>query len=93
MCGTFGPQCQQFAEWLLAEGLVHFIATDAHGPRSRRPLMCRAFERVVELSDVQTATDLCSTNPGFVASGEAVKPGRRMMVCRRPGWWRGKPAA
>ncbi len=31
ICGTFGPACRQLSEWLLAEGLVHFVATDAHG--------------------------------------------------------------
>ena len=71
MCGTFGPQCQQFSEWLLAEGLVHFVATDAHGPRSRRPLMRRAFERVVELTDEATALDLCSREPGQRCGGAA----------------------
>jgi protein-tyrosine phosphatase len=93
LCGTFGPQCQQFAEWLLAEGLVHFIATDAHGSRSRRPLMRRASERVIELADEQTAIELCSTNPGLVARGRTVKPGRRTATACRTNWWRTNPTA
>ena len=43
--GTFGPHVKAFSEWLLGRGLVHFIATDAHGVKSRRPLMRRAFDR------------------------------------------------
>jgi protein-tyrosine phosphatase len=85
--GAFGPQCQDFSEWLLAEGLVHFVATDAHGPRSRRPLMRRAFERVVELTDEATALDLCSVNPGNVAAGRSVRAGRREKPRRRRSWF------
>jgi protein-tyrosine phosphatase len=87
ICGTFGPECRQFCEWLLAEGLAHIVASDAHGVRSRRPLMRRAFERVVELTDEATALELCSVNPGHVAAGHAVRPGRREKPRRRGGWF------
>jgi protein-tyrosine phosphatase len=83
VCGTFGPNCQQFCEWMLAEGLVHFVATDAHGPRYRRPLMRRAFERVVELTDEATALELCSVNPAHGAAGRPVQAGRRDKPRRR----------
>ena len=86
LCGTFGPECEQLCKWLLAEGLVHFVATDGHGSRSRRPLMGRAFERVVEVTDEATAEDLCSRNPGRVAAGEPVRPGRRKVPRRRWGF-------
>jgi protein-tyrosine phosphatase len=92
LCGTFGPECQAFCEWLLSEGLVHFVATDAHGPRSRRPLMQRAFERVVELAGETTATDLCSNNPGRVAAGQSVTAGRREVKRQRRGWGRRRVA-
>jgi protein-tyrosine phosphatase len=88
VCGTFGPACRQLAEWILAEGLVHFIATDAHGSRSRRPMMRRAFVRVAELTDKATATDLCCRHPELVARGQAVMPGRRTMPRSKRSWWR-----
>ena len=31
LCGSFGPICQEFVEWMLEEGLVHFVASDGHG--------------------------------------------------------------
>jgi protein-tyrosine phosphatase len=93
LCGTFGPECQQLAESMLIEGLTHFVATDAHGPRSRRPLMRRAYERIAELTDVQTADDLCCHNPGLVAAGKAVARGRRPVPFRRRSWWRRKTVA
>jgi protein-tyrosine phosphatase len=86
LCGTFGPECQKFCEWLLAEGLVHFVSTDAHGPRSRRPLMQRAFDRAHELVGETTALELCSGNPGRVAAGQSVPPGRREPPRQRRGW-------
>ena len=86
LLGTFGPASQQMAEWMLREGLVHFIATDAHGVKSRRPLMRRAYERVAKLVDHHTAVDLCTTNPGLVANGQAVPGGRRQIAPR--GWKR-----
>jgi tyrosine-protein phosphatase YwqE len=81
------------AEWMLSEGLVHFLATDAHGQKSRRPLMQRAFQRVAELSDWETARELCCHAPADVAQGQTVAAGRRRRTVQRrslSGWftWR-----
>ena len=86
LMGTFGPRSQELAEWMLEQGLVHFIATDAHGTKSRRPLLHRAFERVAELTDEATALDLCCHYPALVASGKTVPAGTRKT--RRRGGWR-----
>ena len=87
LMGTFGPASQQMAEWMLAEGLVHFMATDAHGVRARRPLMRRAFDRVGELTDDATARSLCCDFPARVAAGLEVACGRQV-VARKPSGWR-----
>jgi protein-tyrosine phosphatase len=84
--GSFGPHCQQLAEWMLSEGFVHFVATDAHGTQSRRPLMRGAFERIWELSDAGTALDLCCHNPALAAAGQDVPGGRRNQA-KRASWW------
>ncbi len=86
LMGTFGPQSQQLAESMLRQGLVHFIATDAHGPTKRRPLMQRAYQRVIQLAGQQTADAICIDNPANVAVGQ--------LVAARTGapksqWWRG----
>ena len=83
LIGGMGPGPQQMAEWMLAEGLVHFLATDAHGPKARRPLMRRAFERVAELTDRETAVEVCCHNPGLVADGQQVAAGRRRSKVKR----------
>ena len=77
LMGTFGPGSQQMSEWMLEEGLVDFLATDAHSPRARRPLMQRAFERAADLVGDETAIDLCCRNPAAVAEGRDVEIVRR----------------
>ncbi len=84
LMGTFGTNSQQLAEWMLSEGLVHFIATDAHGIKKRRPLMHRAFERVCKLAGESMANTICIQNPGLVAQGQQVPAGR--LLRPRRGW-------
>lgn len=72
LLGTFGPAAQQMSEWMLDQGVVHFLATDAHGHNSRRPLMKHAFERVKQMLGEEIAIDLCCRNPAAVATGEDV---------------------
>ena len=84
LMGTFGSRSQELAEWMLEQGLVHFIATDAHGMKSRRPLMHRAYDRAAELVGESTAADLCSINPELVALGKPVAAGVRAR--QRRGW-------
>ena len=93
LSGSFGPVCRETAEWLLNEGLVHLVATDAHGSHTRRPLMQCAYERVAERTDQQTADDLCWHHPAAVAAGGDVPGGRRQAPHRRRAWWRRKSAA
>lgn len=87
LCGTFGPACEQLAVSIIDQGLAHFVATDAHGCKSRRPLLRRAYERIADIADRDTATTLCSTNPSLVATGQSVRAGRRAVAPRRRGWW------
>ena len=93
-CGTMGPHVEDMAEWMIGEGLVHIVATDGHGPRSRRPLMDRAYERICELADVETADDLCSRHPARIAAGRSVAAGRRAVQRRRrTSWWSSRKSA
>lgn len=62
LLGAFGRDVQKITERFLSAGLVHFVASDAHGSKSRRPMMRRAFERVRDLAGYQTACDVCCFN-------------------------------
>lgn len=88
VCGTMGSHVCDMAEWMITEGLVHIVSTDAHSPRVRRPLMSRAYDRICALVDVETANDLCSRNPGRIAAGRSIEAGRReVRRRRRTSWW------
>ena len=88
LTGTFGSASQEMAEWALRKGLVHFVGTDAHGTRSRRPLLKDCYRHVAELTDGETARDLFSENPRRVSSGQAVLAGRRAIVSPvTPNWF------
>jgi protein-tyrosine phosphatase len=87
LVGTFGREIKEFAESLIADGLVHFVATDAHGPRSRRPRLRRAFHRVSELAGGRVAYELCCINPACVVVDRKIVPGRRPIRARSTGGW------
>lgn len=77
LVGTFGPQSQAMAERMVVQGLVHFVATDAHGAKARRPLMRRAFERVTQLAGVEKANQVCATNPACAVTNRTLAVARR----------------
>ncbi len=89
LIGNFGPDSQRLAEWMLSHGLVHFIATDAHSPLKRRPLLQRAFQRACELVGEETSFDLCLHNPSQVACGKSVSATRPASHSRSPSPRRG----
>jgi protein-tyrosine phosphatase len=84
LMGAFGSQVQKFASSLVEQGLVHFVATDAHAVKTRPPVLSAAFARVADLAGENAAIELCCTNPKAVAAGKTVRPRRRERV--RPGW-------
>ena len=78
LLGAFGRDVQKLSERFLSAGLVHFVASDAHGSKSRRPMLRRAFERVRDLLGYQAAVDLCCSNPQDILSN------RPLTVASRP---------
>ncbi len=76
LVGTFGAPIQTMAEYMVSRGLVHFLATDAHGCQSRRPLMRRAFDRVCRMVGPQVAVEICAHNPARVVKNQRVVHGR-----------------
>jgi protein-tyrosine phosphatase len=69
LTGLFGSHVQRFAEFLVERRLVHFISTDAHGTKTRPPLLKAAFERATRLVGRETAVNLCCRHPAAVAAG------------------------
>ena len=92
MLGTFGPVSQSLAERLATEGLVHFVSTDAHGLKSRRPQLSGAHQRMVDLVGPVLADQCCRHNPAAVAAGRPVAAGRLGVKPVRGGWFGWKKA-
>lgn len=70
--GAFGYQARSFAEWLLRQRFAHFVASDARGTISRRPLLRQAFDFVADLIDEDTAHDLFCHHPAAIVAGMSI---------------------
>lgn len=87
LTGSMGKACQEVCHWMLQEGLVHFVATDAHGPTRRRPLLTRAWQTVRDLVGERAANELCRDFPRRVVDGQPVPQGRRPHRRPRRSWF------
>ena len=68
LTGYWGVRSQRMAEILLKKDAIHVIASDAHDPVNRPPLLSQAFERVCRLAGQHVAHALFVDNPGTVVS-------------------------
>jgi protein-tyrosine phosphatase len=91
LVGAFGPQIQKFCDQLIEQQLVHFVSTDAHGPKTRRPTLRPAFDRLLRRAGSDFAEAVCCYNPAQVAAGLEVSARVRTATsCAKAGWlsWR-----
>jgi protein-tyrosine phosphatase len=68
--GRFGKHAQSAAEDMMSRGLVHFIASDAHDPEFRPPILKAAFELIAAKYGEDTAVRLFITHPAATLTGE-----------------------
>ncbi len=66
LTGRFGRRAQEFAEHLLARGLVHLVASDAHDTQDRVPKLSPARAAVTEKFGTEVAQALFVENPRAV---------------------------
>jgi protein-tyrosine phosphatase len=89
LTGVFGPQIQRLSESLIEQGLVHFVASDAHATKARLPVLGAAFERVRQLAGSEAALDIFCRHPASVADGQSVPSGcRKSTKAAWTGWLR-----
>jgi protein-tyrosine phosphatase len=74
LLGRSGASARRAAEHLLRLRLVHLIASDAHSPDRRPPLLAEAFARVDALCGPTYAQEIAS-NAHRIIAGESVTPG------------------
>ncbi|MFZ5585634.1 MAG: tyrosine-protein phosphatase [Thermodesulfobacteriota bacterium] len=87
LTGGFGPKARKQARHLLREGLAHIIASDAHSPRHRPPLLSEAREALIDLVGSETALLMLKTWPQAVLEGRELELPPLPVARRRPGWF------
>ncbi|MEZ4599277.1 MAG: CpsB/CapC family capsule biosynthesis tyrosine phosphatase [Syntrophotaleaceae bacterium] len=69
LTGLFGVDANHCTRYLLKKKMVHFIATDAHSPRHRRPVLSKAVEEAASIIGKPAALALVTANPKAVLEG------------------------
>jgi protein-tyrosine phosphatase len=83
LTGTFGSSCQEIAELAVDEGLIHFIASDAHDTKHRPFGMQEAYDTICDMAGEKLADLVCCENPARVFEGDDVKGGLVDKTARR----------
>lgn len=68
--GFWGDKAQSVSEWLLKQGAVHVVASDAHDPKRRRPVLSQARRAIAKLAGEEVAEDLVVHNPQSIINGQ-----------------------
>ena len=91
--GRFGKRPRYWADRMLDERLVHILATDAHHPRRRPPLLAEGRDAAARRVGEQEATHMVLTRPQGIVDN--VEPGalsplpvQPEEVTDRPAFWR-----
>ena len=67
--GEMGPEVQACARYLLKQGAVHFLATDAHSPDWRPPVLSAGVRAAARLIGDEPANRLVQAHPDAVICG------------------------
>ncbi len=71
--GKFGPAALECVNILLRHNCVHFIATDAHRPKSRPPILSEARDAAAAIIGADAARRLVEDNPRAVVMAETLR--------------------
>jgi protein-tyrosine phosphatase len=72
--GHWGERSQRMAEWLLERDAIHVVASDAHDPVRRPPILSRAYDRVCRLANQDVAQTLFVENPNSIVLAQVAPP-------------------
>ena len=70
--GFWGGRAKKMAEWLLSREAVHVVASDAHDPERRTPVLSHAHKAVAALVGDEVADALVINNPAAVVDGKSL---------------------
>ena len=69
LTGTFGPACRKSAEWMLKNGLVHVLASDAHWANERPPVLSGSLAAAAGIVGEEKARTLVLDTPRAILDG------------------------
>jgi protein-tyrosine phosphatase len=69
LTGHWGEGPKKMARWLLDHDAVHVIASDAHDPSFRPPVLSKAYDVIAEAYDDDLARALVNDNPSAIVRG------------------------
>lgn len=72
LTGFWGSTAKKISEWLLKKNAVHVLATDAHDPKHRVPVLSKARDAAASIVGDEIASLLVSENPQGIVRGEAL---------------------
>ena len=86
LVGTFGADARRASEDLIARGLVHIVASDAHDIRRRTPTLREAYGTLADTWGEDAVRPMFVENPGAVVRSEPIvhEPVRQ----RTKAWYR-----
>jgi len=87
LTGRFGREAQKIAERLLAERMVHFVASDAHDTRHRPPLLAPARKLVEEKHGAEVAQALFFENPRAALESRPLPYFPELVAPKRRRFW------
>jgi len=73
LTGDFGRRAQYWAQKLLADGMVHILASDAHNTSRRPPGLSKAFQVATQEVGLDEATQLVLLRPEKILENAAVE--------------------
>lgn len=85
--GEFGSRAQKCARTLLQHNLAHIIASDAHSPKQRPPLLSEAVRAASQIVGAEQARDMVTTIPIKVIKGEPIHFLPLPLKIRRKRFW------
>lgn len=72
LLGRFGTAVRKFSVFLMEHRMVHILATDAHGPKTRAPRLSGAVKEASRIVGDDAARRMVSDRPLAIIRGEAL---------------------
>ena len=83
LTGRFGPRVSYWADRFVCEGRAHILATDAHHPTRRPPLLREARAAAEKLVGAEQATHMVLTRPAMILADQAPESAPAMLAKAR----------